>query len=89
MAYTNATVDMFNRFALKLFHSVGYPKAWDGTYGGKPVPAGVYYYIIDTKVNNQGTVGLCNGYRAPAYFIFRAYLYNPVSHCNENAKQFS
>lgn len=53
VAYTDATVDIFNRFGTKLFHSVGYPKAWDGTYGGKPVPAGVYYYIINTKVNNQ------------------------------------
>jgi len=53
IAYTNATVDIFNRFGTKLFHSIGYPKAWDGTYDGKPVPAGVYYYIIDTKVNNQ------------------------------------
>ena len=53
VAYTDATVDIFNRFGTKLFHSVGYPKAWDGTYGGKPVPAGVYYYVINTKVNNQ------------------------------------
>jgi len=53
VAYTNATVDIFNRYGTKLFHSIGYPKAWDGTYDGKPVPAGVYYYIIDTKVNNQ------------------------------------
>lgn len=53
VAYTNATVDIFNRFGTKLFHSIGYPKAWDGTYDGKPVPTGVYYYIIDTKVNNQ------------------------------------
>jgi len=53
IAYTNATVDIFNRYGIKLFHSIGYPKAWDGTYGGKPVPAGVYYYIINTKVNNQ------------------------------------
>lgn len=53
VAYTDATVDIFNRYGTKLFHSVGYPKAWDGTYGGKPVPAGVYYYVINTKVNNQ------------------------------------
>ncbi len=53
VAYSDATVDIFNRFGTKLFHSVGYPKAWDGTYDGKPVPAGVYYYVINTKVNNQ------------------------------------
>lgn len=53
VAYTDATVDIFNRYGQKLFHSIGYPKAWDGTYNGKPVPSGVYYYIIDTKVNKQ------------------------------------
>lgn len=53
VAYRDATVDIFNRYGQKLFHSVGYPKAWDGTYNGKPLPAGVYYYIVDTKVNSQ------------------------------------
>jgi gliding motility-associated-like protein len=52
-AYTQATVDIFNRYGQKLFHSVGYPIPWDGTYNGKPLPTGVYYYIIDTKFNNQ------------------------------------
>jgi len=53
IAYYSATVDIFNRYGTKIFHSVGYPKAWDGTYSGSPVPAGVYYYIIDTKVNGM------------------------------------
>jgi gliding motility-associated-like protein len=51
-AYTQATVDIFNRYGQKIFHSLGYPKAWDGTYNGSPLPSGVYYYIIDTKYNN-------------------------------------
>ena len=53
IAYTQATVDIFNRYGIKLYHSVGYAKPWDGTYNGSPLPSGAYFYIIDTKVNNQ------------------------------------
>ena len=48
-AYSQATVDIFDRNGQKIFHSVGYGKAWDGTVNGKQVPYGVYYYIIDPK----------------------------------------
>jgi len=48
-AYSQATVDIFDRNGQKIFHSVGYGAAWDGTYNGKQVPYGVYYYIIDPK----------------------------------------
>jgi len=40
------SVDIYNRYGVAVFHSVGYPKPWDGTYKGKPVPAAVYYYVI-------------------------------------------
>jgi large repetitive protein len=53
VAYQEATVDVFDRFGQKVFHSVGYGKPWDGTYSGKQVPFGTYYYIIDTKLNGQ------------------------------------
>ena len=56
-AYTQATVDIFNRYGQKVFHSLGYPKAWDGTYNGSPLPSGVYYYIIDTRNNNLKFAG--------------------------------
>jgi len=54
VAYENATVDVFDRYGQKVFHSVGYGKAWDGTLNGngRPLPTGTYYFIIDTKVNN-------------------------------------
>jgi gliding motility-associated-like protein len=52
-AYQQATIDVFDRYGQKLFHSIGYGVPWDGTYNGKQLPTGVYYYIIDTKVNSQ------------------------------------
>lgn len=53
VAYQDAVVDIFNRYGQQLFHSIGYSKAWEGAYNGQPVPAGTYYYKIDTKVNGQ------------------------------------
>jgi gliding motility-associated-like protein len=47
--YPGSTVDVYNRYGQIIFHSVGYSNPWDGTYKGKPVPAGTYYYIIDPK----------------------------------------
>jgi gliding motility-associated-like protein len=58
-AYPHCTVDIFNRYGVKLFSSIGYPIPWDGRYNGKPVPAGTYYYIINLK----------NGYSQLAGFV--------------------
>jgi gliding motility-associated-like protein len=52
IAYQNATVDIFNRNGTPLFHSIGYPVPWDGTFNNLPVPVGVYFYIINTNVNH-------------------------------------
>jgi len=53
IAYINATVDIFDRYGQKVFHSIGYPKPWDGTIGNKRLPVGVYYYVINTNYNGQ------------------------------------
>lgn len=46
------TVSIFNRNGALIIRSTGYAKAWDGSYKGKPLPAGVYYYII-YKIGNH------------------------------------
>lgn len=50
--YKDATIDIYNRWGQHLFHSIGYSKAWDGTYNSKRLPAGTYYYVIDLKYNS-------------------------------------
>lgn len=47
--FQNATVDIYNRYGISIYHSKGYVKPWDGTYNGKSLPAGTYYYLIDPK----------------------------------------
>ncbi|MBN8783208.1 MAG: PKD domain-containing protein [Terrimonas ferruginea] len=44
--YPGATVEIFNRYGQQVFYTVGYNTPWDGTYKGKDVPVGTYYYVI-------------------------------------------
>ena len=47
--YPGASIQVYNRFGQLVFTSVGYDKAWDGTYQGNPLPVGTYYYVINPK----------------------------------------
>jgi gliding motility-associated-like protein len=47
--YPGAIVQVFDRYGKSILKSTGYNKAWDGTISGSPIPAGVYYYIVDPK----------------------------------------
>ncbi len=55
--YPQCTVNIFNRYGTMVYNSVGYPKAWDGTYGGSALPVGTYYYIIDLKNGRKKLAG--------------------------------
>jgi gliding motility-associated-like protein len=39
-------VEVFNRYGQPVFYSSGYGTPWNGTYNGKGVPVGTYYYVI-------------------------------------------
>ncbi|PTQ95170.1 gliding motility-associated-like protein [Mucilaginibacter yixingensis] len=53
IAYPEASVDVFNRNGTPVFHSLGYPIAWDGTFNGQPLPAGTYYYVVHLNYNKN------------------------------------
>jgi gliding motility-associated-like protein len=48
----SATVQVFNRYGSKVFESNDYRNTWNGTYKGKPLPDGTYYYIVSYKLIN-------------------------------------
>jgi gliding motility-associated-like protein len=56
-SYPGATVEIYNRYGQLVFRSTGYTKPWDGSYKGKQVPAGTYYYIINPKNGRQQMSG--------------------------------
>jgi len=49
--YTNASIQIFDRYGRQVFTQTGYNKPWNGNLDGKPLPFGTYYYIIDTKTD--------------------------------------
>jgi len=57
VTYPESSVMVFNRYGKVVYKSTGYSKAWDGTYSGKALPGGIYYYIIDLKNNTQKLSG--------------------------------
>jgi gliding motility-associated-like protein len=51
--YPKAEIEIYNRWGQRIFHSIGYPIAWDGTYQGTPLPVASYYYIINLNDPNK------------------------------------
>lgn len=43
-------VKVFNRYGSEVYSSNNYNNDWDGTYKGKPVPDGTYYYVISFRL---------------------------------------
>jgi gliding motility-associated-like protein len=54
-SYPDAIVSVFNRSGQKVFTTKGYLIPFDGSFENKPLPVGVYYYVIDPK-NGRKTV---------------------------------
>lgn len=44
--YENSLVEIFNRYGQLVYSTVGYRTPFDGTFEGKPLPVGTYYYVI-------------------------------------------
>ncbi|GAB3924472.1 hypothetical protein GCM10028827_12500 [Mucilaginibacter myungsuensis] len=45
--YPKSLVRIFGRAGNMVFNSTGYGVPFDGTYNGNPLPAGIYYYVIN------------------------------------------
>ncbi len=45
--FPNASVEIFNRWGERIYHSVGYKIPWDGTYMHEQLPVGTYYYVVN------------------------------------------
>ncbi len=45
--FPNIEIEIYNRWGEQLFYSKGYPdnERWDGTFKGKELPVGTYYFI--------------------------------------------
>ncbi|MBI3138270.1 MAG: gliding motility-associated C-terminal domain-containing protein [Sphingobacteriales bacterium] len=52
---SSAKAQVFNRYGAKVFESGDYKNTWDGSYEGKPLPDGTYYYVITYTLLNGKT----------------------------------
>lgn len=44
--YSDCTINIFDGRGKRIYQKTGYSNDWDGTYQGKPVPGGTYYYVF-------------------------------------------
>lgn len=44
--FPNGVLEVFSRWGQRVFISIGYRSAWDGTRNGKPLPEGTYYWVM-------------------------------------------
>jgi gliding motility-associated-like protein len=50
----NIKVGVYNRYGNTVYESNDYKNDWNGTYKGKPIPDGTYYFVITyTLLNNK------------------------------------
>jgi gliding motility-associated-like protein len=55
--YNDCVVEIYTPQGLAVYRSVNYSKPWDGKYNGKPLPAGTYYYVINTNSERKSIAG--------------------------------
>lgn len=47
-----AKAQVFNRYGAKVYEANDYKNNWNGTYNGKPLPDGTYYFVITYRLIN-------------------------------------
>ena len=52
----NIAVAVFNRYGNVVYKNDNYQNNWDGTYNGKPVPDGTYYYTANYTTITNNTI---------------------------------
>ena len=46
-AYSSNELFVYNRWGSLVYQTTGYHNQWGGTYQGKPLPTGAYYYVLN------------------------------------------
>lgn len=49
-SFEGCVTEVYSAAGQLLYRDVGYSRPWDGTWNGKSLPAGTYYYAIDLKM---------------------------------------
>lgn len=52
--YPDNVLEIYNRYGQKVYTKTGYKNDWDGKYLNQELPAGTYFYLLDTKSEKGG-----------------------------------
>jgi gliding motility-associated-like protein len=55
--YENSRLEVYNQWGSIVHSSDNYNNNWKGTYNGKPLPVGTYYYILRLGDGNKDIIG--------------------------------
>jgi gliding motility-associated-like protein len=55
--YNDCVLEVYSPQGLRVYRTVNYNKPWDGYLNGKPLPAGTYYYVINTNSERKSIAG--------------------------------
>ncbi len=55
---TQIAAKVYNRYGNLVYSNDNYTNNWDGTYKGKPIPDGTYYYVLIYKLINNKIINL-------------------------------
>lgn len=50
--YSQARVRIYNQNGILVYETVGFNDAWDGTFKGRTLPAGTYFYTIELNIDS-------------------------------------
>ena len=56
-SYPGAIIEVYNAEGQLVYRSVGYSKPWDGSFNGKTLPFGTYYFVLDPKSGRKKIAG--------------------------------
>ena len=55
--YNGCVLEVYTPQGLVVYRTVNYSKPWDGKFNGKALPAGTYYYVINTNSERKLIAG--------------------------------
>jgi gliding motility-associated-like protein len=58
--YSNVRIQIFEKSGVRVFYSENPSVRWDGTQGGKDLPSGTYYWVIEVGETNEIRRGILN-----------------------------
>jgi gliding motility-associated-like protein len=58
--YSGARVQVFERSGERVFYTEDPDVRWDGTYKGKELPVGTYYWVLELRETGETRRGLLN-----------------------------